>query len=232
MDYSQFLTPAIGAGLFVYLANFFGKVMADQMPVVDDRKWQVQIGGVMFMTNLVTGLIGVYFAVTFPWSGWWLHLVTMLVLGIVYASLYSYSLVKGSEAYKYRTKELAEADPKYKETRDALVWTGEYMATPILPIITFYFGTLEFLSGNVYWTIASGVFIFLMLTQYAYITSLKKWEEPVTVYFAEKGREPLKGVTIIKEKEDSYRLRVDNKIILLSKSEVASIEMVIPNRQL
>ncbi len=233
MDYSQFLTPAIAAGLFVYLVSFFGKIISDQMPVVDDRKWQIQLSGIMFMANMLTGLLGIYLALTFSWGihQWWLHLITFFVFAFVYASLYSYGLVEGSRIYKHRTRELIEANQKHKEARAILLWTGKHVGIGTLSIIIFYFGTLEYLSGNIYWMIATPVIILLMLVQAAYNFSLKSWKDivPVTIYFTNKEKAPLKDVTILKEKEGDYRIRKGDTIMLLNKSEVSMVEMVIPD---
>lgn len=232
MDYSQFLTPAIATGLFIYLVNFFGKIMSDQMPVVDDRKWHIQINGIMFMTNMLMGLLGIYLALNFPWglNHWWIHLITFLVFMFVYASLYSHGLVEGSKIYKHRTKELIEANKKNKEARAILLWVGKHLETRPLSVILFYFGTLEYLSGNIYWMIVTPVVMLLMFVQSAYNSSLKPWKDavPVTIYFIDKEKDPLKKVTILKEKEDSYRIRVDDTIMLLNKNEVSKVEMVIP----
>jgi hypothetical protein len=93
MDYTlltHLIPPAIVISALAYLTSFFGKTISDQIPFTDDRKWHIEIAGVLFITNLVTGgLIGVSLANAWTWgtNHWWLHVITLVVFSFVGASL-------------------------------------------------------------------------------------------------------------------------------------------------
>ncbi len=232
MEYDLLLTPAIAVGLFTYLVNFFGKTITDQSPVVDERSWHTQISGTMFMINMLTGLIGVYIALKFPWGigHWWLHAITVCVFSFIYTSIFGYGRYEASEIYQYGKKALAKQNEKLQGLPKFLAEIGEYIGIAILPILVFYFGTLEYLSGNIYWIITTVAIAFLMFIQSAFNFSLKSLKviSPATIYFTNKDNEPLTNVYILKEKEDSYRVRIENKIMLINKSEILWVEATTP----
>jgi hypothetical protein len=110
----------------------------------------------------------------------------------------------------------------------------DYIGIGILPIILSYFLTLEYLTGNTYYFVATCAFIWQILMWSALNFSLRKVIDivPVDVHFIDKSRESLKGVRILKVNEDNVRIRIENKILILNKSEVLSIEMPIPEKYL
>ncbi len=50
---NNFITPAIFISLLVFLVRFLGRVVSDQKPFTDDRKWEVDVRGVFFVVNKI-----------------------------------------------------------------------------------------------------------------------------------------------------------------------------------
>jgi|GEM_PF-2177994 hypothetical protein len=117
-----------------------------------------------------------------------------------------------------------------KKTDAFMSFCARYTGVGILPIILFYFGTLEYLSGNIYLITFSFSLIFLIFTWSAYGYSLKKLKDivPVDVYFTDEKNEPLQGVRILKINDDNIRIRSNNKTLIINKGEVLKIEMKTP----
>ena len=230
MDYLQLVTPAIGIGTLAYLANFFGKVITDQYSVVDDRRWNIQLSGVYFLMKLMPGVLGVYLAVNFPLGVgyWWSHLVTFLIFLVARTLLGIHGEEVSSKIYKTTRRGFEKMDEKSQYVYSLLASAGGWLGASSFSIVLFYFGTLEYISGNPYWIIITIVLIFSILAQQALNFSLSKIKDIVLVTVYLKDGSTYNKVFIIKEKDDSFRIRVDNKIILLSKNEVSRIEMVIP----
>ncbi|XKT74752.1 MAG: hypothetical protein ACJKTH_01545 [Patescibacteria group bacterium UBA2163] len=237
IDYSQFLgliPPAIAISISVYLVHFFGKIIADQVPFADDRKWQIQLSGTMFMLNMMFGVIGIYLATLYPWGigHWWLHLITFAVLSFVGGTLFVYNLKESSRVFNHSAKIITLIDEKFDGIASFYANIGKYMGVGIIPIIVFYFGTLEFLSGNIYWIIIFFVFIFLIFIWSAFGYSLTKLKDitPVDIHFKDRDREPLYGARILKFNDDNIRARVGDTIYFLNKNEVLMTEMKIPEK--
>lgn len=235
MDYSQLLAlipPAIAISLFVYLIHFFGKIIADQEPVVDDRKWHVQLAGTMFMVNMLSGLLGIYLANLAPWGldAWWLHGVTFFVLSFLAGVLYCNNLRESTRVFNYKKNMLAAIEKRTDGFVTFYARIGDFIGVGILPVVLFYFGTLEFLSGNIYWTIFFASMIFLVFIFSAYNYSLRRLKDitPVDIHFIDKERETIVGARILKMNDDNVRARVGDTILILNKSEILKTEMVIP----
>lgn len=63
---------------------------------------------------------------------------------------------------------------------------------------------------------------------------MRKMEErlPVDVHFIDSEREVVKGAMILKVNEDNVRLRVDDTIMIINKSEIFKLEMLVPENRL
>lgn len=239
IDYSQFLgliPPALAISLFAYLVHFFGKIISDQIPFADDRKWHIQISGTIFMLNMLSGVIGIYFANQHPWGigSWWMHLITFAVLSFIGCTLFVHNLRESSKFFNYNSKIIPALDEKFDGFATFYANIGKYMGIGIVPIILFYFGTLEFLSGNIYTITMSFVMISLIFVWSAFGYSLRKMKDivPVDIHFVDKTREPLLGARILKFNDDNVRARVNDTIYIINKSEILMTEMKIPEKLL
>lgn len=233
----EIITPAVVLAVLAYLTNFFGKVIADQQPFTDDRKWHIQIAGGIFMINIITGgTLGIWLANTLPFGVgyWWLHLTTFLVFGALGSALLFYNMKVSNEIYNIRKASFEKLDDTLGGLLSFYATVGKYIPVGILPVAVFYFCTLEFYSQNIYWIIITFSLGFMMLVWSAFGYSLRKIEEiaPVTIYFIDQIKEPITPARILKVNEDNIRLRVDNKIVILNKNEVLKIEMQIPEKLL
>ena len=239
IDYSQFLgliPPAVAISLFVYLVHFFGKIIADQVPFADDRKWHVQISGAMFMLNMLSGVIGIYLANLYPWGigHWWLHLITFAVLSFIGGTLFVHNLRESSEVFNYNSKIIPLLDEKLDGFASFYANIGKYMGVGLIPIVLFYFGTLEFISGNFYSIILSFVFIFLIFIWSAFGYSLRKIKDivPIDIHFIDKERQPIIGARILKFNDNNVRARVGDTVYIINRDEILMTEMKIPEKLL
>lgn len=233
----EIITPAVVLAVLAYLTNFFGKVITDQQPFIDDRKWHIQIAGGIFMINIIIGgTLGTWLANTIPFGigHWWLHLTTFLVFGAIGSALLFYNVKTSNEIYNIKKNSFEKLDDKLQGLLSFYATIGKYIPIGVLPIVVFYFCTLEFYSQNIYWIIITFSLGFIMLIWSAFGYSLRKIEGivPVTIHLIDETQNPITPARILKVNDDNIRLRVNNKIIILNKDEVLKIEMEIPEKLL
>lgn len=240
MNYDLFLNlipPAALVGLLAYFVNFFGKVIADQHPYADDRKWYIQVAGGTFVLNLVFGsIIGIYLANTFliGVGHWWLHLTTLIVLSVIGTALLFNVRRESSRLYNYQKSQNEELDKKLGGLFSWYATFGQYIPPAFVPVIVSYFLTLEYFSKNSYWIATFFIVGFYIFFWSAFQYSLRKLEDsvPVDIYFTDEEREPIRGAIVLKINDDNIRARTENTILILNKSEVLKIEMKIPEKSL
>lgn len=229
----KLIPPAIALSALAYFVNFFGKVMADQQPFTDDRKWHTQIAGSTFVLNIIFGsTIGVFLANSIPFrvDHWLEHTLTLVVLSVVSTALYFHNSQESSRIYNYRKTTSAERDKKLEGLPTLYAKMGKYALPAIVPIVVSYFVTLEYFSGNQYIIVITGIIGFYILFWSAFQLSLRKLDDiaPVDIYFIDKEREPIFQVMVLKVNEDNIRIRQADTIVIINKSEVLKIEMKIP----
>lgn len=233
----KLIPPAIALSVLAYFVNFFGRVIADQQPFTDDRKWHIQIAGSTFVINVVFGsTLGIFLANTLSLriDHWWEHALTFLALSIMGTALYFHNSYESSRLYKYRKQINADIDKKYDGLPSLYAKFGQYVLPAFLPIMVSYIVTLEYLSGNPYLIVLTAIIAFYILLWSAYQLSLRKLSEviPVDIHFTNKDIKPLLGVQVLKYNDDNIRVRMEDKVLILNKSEVHRIEMQIPKRLL
>lgn len=240
MDYDLLATlipPAIALSVLAYFVNFFGKVIADQQPFTDDRKWHVQVAGSVFVLNIIfSSTIGIYLANIIPFrvNHWLEHTLVFVVLSVISTALYFHNSQESSRVYNYRKAINAEVDKKLDGLLSVYAKIGKCALPAVVPIITSYLVTLEYFSGNQYLLVIFGIIGFYILFWSAFQLSLRKLNEiaPINIYFTDKDREPICGAQVLKYNDDNIRVRVENKILILNKAEVHTIEMQIPDKLL
>jgi hypothetical protein len=244
INLTSLITPAIAISIIAYLTHFFGKIIEDQNPFADNRKWAIEISGIFFMVNIVSGIVGIYVAINGFWfipsyfgvGQSWLHLVTVFTLSFFVCVLLVNNMYLGSKLFNINKKTIENLEKNTFGITKELSNIGKYVGIGTLPIVLFYFATLEYLSGNIYWIIIYFSNIFLTFILLALNFSLKKFTKGdnitlASIYFIGK-KKPLTNVRILKVNEDNVRIRVEDKIIILNKTEVSKIEMVIPEKDL
>jgi hypothetical protein len=188
------------------------------------------------MINIAPGILGVYFANLYPWSinPWWIHSIVFLVLSFIGGTLFFYNFKESSRIFNYNSKNILLLDNRFEGFINFYANIGKYMKVGIIPIILLYFGTLEFLSGNIYTISISFLIIFFIFIWLAYGYSLQQMKDlvPVDIHFMDKERAPLVEVMILKFNEDNVRVRVENIIYIINKSEIFTIQMKIPKKLL
>ncbi|HMO78142.1 MAG TPA: hypothetical protein PKA42_02520 [Candidatus Paceibacterota bacterium] len=239
IEYSEIfeLVPsALAVTLFLYLIHFFGKIIVDQIPYSDDRRWSIQLHGTIFMVNMLAGGFGIWLAVHFPLGigEGWLHFWSFVILGLIGGTLLCHTLVESSKLYSHRTKQIEKLNKMTDGFFLFYAKIGSRIGVGVLPIILFYFGTLEYFTESIPWMIFSFTFIFIIFVWSALGYSLRLIKElpQVNIYFADSNIQPLIGAKLIKVSDDTVRVRSSNTIILLNKNNIQKIEMEIPDSSL
>lgn len=226
------ITPAILISAFVYLSNFLGKVITDQNPFLDDRKWGAQLYGLFFLLRNLAfpGIVGIalahYFKFTIGWH--WSHLIAIIFIGAWL--LFSNSLIS-EKLYQLDASLLRKMflflSKNDKEEVDGLIKFFsqiDKLVSGIFPILLGYILAIDFLTPSIMWlsllSIEAFTVVFFMALNYSLrLTKLSK----VDVYLLG-APEPMRGLDLLKLNEDNLRLRDGNKIIILNKDQVLKIE--------
>jgi hypothetical protein len=238
-DYTPLLNlipPAIAITVIAYLARFFGKVIEDQNPFADDRKWSIELSGTLFMASMAWGFVGLGFALAHPWGAHsiWAHLGRILVLCFLMGSQYLNNMYEGHRVFNVKSEAVKFIDSNLGEFGKKFASISRHLGISTLSIVLFYIGTLEFISGNLYWITFSFSVIFFLYIFSALNFSYKRLKEitPVEIHFVDNKEKPILNARILKVNDDNIRLRVENKVIILNKNIVSKIEMVIPPNHL
>lgn len=230
----QLLPPALLVSAAVYLTHFFGKVIADQQPFADDRKWQIEIGGIYFFVNQVVfpGILAVAAALHWGDLGtghWWRLIIVSLIGGFL---LFTNTLL-ADKRYQ-RTSTLGKIFGRTSEEKE--VWEKcttvfiklSALALPwLLSIVLIYVMTLEYRADNAWWFAAMAVEVFLAYLFLALNYSLRNTSLPrVDVHLVD-SKKPLQDLILLKVNSDNIRFRDKEKIILMERSRIAKIEIAI-----
>ena len=230
------LTPTIIVAALAYLIRLFGKIISDQKPFSDDRNWEIELAGLFFFLNFIVapGVVGyaaAYYLGSFG-AGHWIHFLVASFLGgwILVATIYLLQKiyqVKFPEASLFKQ---AKKDPTLQKLLEAMV--GLNLITPqwALSIIFVYVGVLEYQSGSVPWMIYIGATLLFNFIFMASNHGLRANLPPKVDVYLIGNPEPMKDLTLLKINEDNVRLRDNDKVIILNKSQVLKIEQKIDQR--
>jgi hypothetical protein len=109
---------------------------------------------------------------------------------------------------------------------------SKFLPLGLVSILLFYIVTNEYLSKDIIWMflILPAVFYNFILT--AMIYSLKRVKDRigVDIHFIDKSREIIRSATILKVNDDNIRVQIDQKVLIINKSEVFKMQMEIPKK--
>ncbi|MFZ2253342.1 MAG: hypothetical protein WAW13_04210 [Minisyncoccia bacterium] len=233
----KLIPPAIALSVLAYFVNFFGKVISDQQPFLDDRKWHAQLHGSVFVVNIILGgLIGIWLAEKSPLiiNNTWLFVITFAVFSVISTALLFEVQYIGSHFFKYKRTILADLDKKYDGLFSFAVKVGKYLPQSIVPVVVFYFGAQVYSSGNFYMIAISMIMAFFIFLWSATKYSYKSVGDValMNIYFKDTSIEPLISVQVLKINDDNIRIRNEDHIFLLNKNEVLKVEMKIAESSL
>ena len=234
---SQFIQPAILISVAAILIRFFGKVISDQKALTDDRKYEIELNGLMFFQQYVAicGVIGCYFAIKyniFNHFGYWTILAFLYILmghlvlssKILFGINYQFSdpmLEKGKTVLK-------KIDDKFTSSYyRQLEWVGKHSPLGIYAIFISYVLISTIKIENKWWLFIFAVMVSSLYILIAIIYSLKKYRPQKANIYLTGEAEPIRDVLILKVNDDNIRFRQEDRIIILYKSRVEKIELVI-----
>ncbi len=242
MDIWNIVTPAIVLTVLAFLAKFFGKIITDQKPFADERGWDIELNGFNFMLGLIfNGSIGVALALAWPWISisWFSHAVILFFVFFIGGSLLFADIKMGNKIYdiphpdaENKEREFLAKYPKianyYNDTKSSFEWLikiGTLAPVWLIQIIIPYLVAQEYFKQNVFWFIVILSQAFLAIIFLALKYSLQKTKlQKADIYFAN-SQTPLTGATLLKVNDDNIRVRINDKIMILNKSQVEKIEI-------
>ncbi len=231
----QLIPPALILSGAAYLVVFFGKIINDQRPYADSRKWDTELSGLNFSLELFwVGLLAYALAVKL---NFWLpnHFWDLVAVAIVGALLFIANRYKGEEIYQVKFPSITPFEDK------DVSWLLESFARvfnlyiPWWPfaLISLYVLIGVFHQGNLWWFSAIAVQIFINFIFFALNYSFRRTKLPtVDIYFTDGKKKPLLRVMLIKVSEDTVRVRSGEKIILVNKNQVLKIEIPLDKKVL
>ena len=237
---SPWIAPAVALSVVAYFTRLFGKVIADQKAFADNRDWEIELSGIMFLADflLVPGIIAIGTLLHFkdsimgglaqipiyisPVTYHWIDFIIIFLIGS-YGTAAADILNRG----KYDLPSInPEAEKNAVEKIFNRVTNINAVFLQMFSMIVISIFTLEIFSGNIFWISIFSVQVFLVLIIIALNYSLMRHFVPrVDIYFKEKT-EPFRGVLLIKVNADNIKIRVSGKTSVLSKDEILRWEVL------
>ena len=234
-DYSALVSlipPAVALALLAYFIRLFGKIIADQKPFSDDREWEIELGGIMFMIMLAQGIVGAAAAIYGPLllSYRWMHSVDFAIVAVLLGLTFWANAALSQRFFLIDGGTLQ----KNNELFSFFYKLGKHAPISLVPVVLFYAGTVEYLSGSVVWIVLIWALILYTLIVLALIYSLRRMMKQervgVDIHFVDRSRKPLKNVIILKVNDDNIRLRHGDTVMIINKDQVLKLEMVVPKK--
>ena len=229
----QIIPPALLLSAAAYLVSFFGKIINDQKPYADSRKWDIEVSGLNFSIELIwMTIVGYALAI---WWHFWLpgHGWDITIVAVIGALLFIANRAKLEVIYQLRLNPLPfsskDTDKFFEVAARVINILPQWWFS--LPSIYILIGLLH--QGNLWWFSAIAIQVFINFTFLAINYSLRRTELPkVDIYFIDAKKEPLLQVLLIKITEDTVRVRVGDKIFLVNKSQILRIEIPVDKKLL
>jgi hypothetical protein len=235
-----FLPPAIIIAITVFLVKFFGKVMSDQVPFADDRKWHEELSGITFFTNyILSPTIWVLIIYSRGWNFWLFHkediwlfiisLVTVVGLNLVVKQSLKFFVdndFEDGDVHEFFKKSFSTKDQANLSQGDWMViikhLIHRLLSIFILVMIIFFYKWETY-----YHLIVAILYLFIHLVGYALILSLKKRNILLAdIYFINKKEGRIKDCRVLKINNDNVKISTGEKIVIINKSLISRIEFI------
>lgn len=235
---SLLINSAILLAVVAFLVRFFGKIISNEKPFSDDRKWEAEISGIVFLIAFVI-YPAICLAMFFTGS---LKLsepdkIKEIILGwknIVLVCLLVISLILG-EVYR------AKAEIFFENKKVAGFWKKvSFIVVDLFKnlgylVVSFTLFFLLFISIGlrdipfIFYCLLIMFFCFIFLAK---ILSLNGRNIKYgNIYFIDKNVNPIKGCRIIKDCESCIKIVANNDLIVLNKSVVSQIKIINNNKK-
>lgn len=231
----QLIQPAILLSAIVFLIHFFGKIISDQKPFSDNRRWEIELSGVMFFANFIVlyGIIGASLAI--KWNivnsmGHWVSLFIVLFISgfIQFSTLY---LTEQNYKIQMPLLEKIRSNNKILNQEVKIPYMKKKSTNRIVlgfsSLIFMYILISEYFIGDPLWFSIFAIEIFVSYLILAINYSLINIQPIIVDVYVAGQSEPVKQALLLKVNDDNLRLRQDDKIIILNKNKVDKIEMSI-----
>jgi hypothetical protein len=212
--------------------------MSDVKAFTDDRNWEVQMSGILFLivVIIIPSVPGVAIA-------WYLgnlyifgHLINLILLTFCLYLLWRLSVSSLNKVYQlnilqFNFKEIKVGKEIIKPDEIKAFFDWFDILSRKIPLWVFvnlfaYIVTLEFKSNNIFWVTLNGSYIFINLTLIAVVYSLSKIKlSQVDLIFINKERSIL-GATLLKVNKDNVRIKKGEKIVIVNKDQIEKIEFL------
>lgn len=239
MNWQPWIAPAVLLSVVAFLSRFFGKIIADQRAFADDRDWDVELSGIMFLTKLLIspGIVAVailiYFKATIfanlttislflsPLDYHSLDLIIVFAVNIYYGAGI---MILSRERYNFPKLLPNITEEQHKKRVPAIINFNAVLLEPLAALIIFIFG-IEIMTGSILWIAAFSIEIFLSLIFFALGSSLMQYSFPkVNIVFT--GRKaPLRNVMLLKMNKDNIKVRNGDDVSIIERKEVLRVDV-------
>lgn len=243
IDWQQITTyiPIVAIlSIVVFFIRFFGKVIADQTPFADDRKWLEEISGVKFFTEyILSPFIWCFLWYSRGWMIWlfpkediWLFVISLVSIIIVaVVRIKSFDFIVNDD---FDEGNIALFFKKIYSTKEKIKLNkGDWMVLlkfVILSVNTIFIIILMlyFYKRQAYYHLAAAfIYLFNHLIIFALLTSLNKRNILMAnIEFINKQTEPIINCRIIKVNDDNVKIKFQGKGALINKTIISKIEFI------
>lgn len=235
-----FIPAAVIISIIVFLVRFFGKVIADQVPFADDRKWLEEIGGVKFFTGyILSPLLWVFLWYSRGWRFWLFPKEDFWIFIISLVSIIIATVVKTKSSDFFINNDFDDGNlglfiKKLAGFKDKLKLNkGDWMIllkfiflsanTLFIAVLMFYFYEWH----SYYHILVAIIYFFNHLILFAFLTSLNKRNILIAnIEFIDRKRKPFNNCRIIKVNNDNAKVIYNKKGFIINKSLISTIEII------
>ncbi|MCK4796368.1 MAG: hypothetical protein KAT05_03245 [Spirochaetes bacterium] len=192
-------------------------MIADQSPFADDRKWSIELRGLMFFVfHVVIPVVGVLIFIQadfnlfrFTVNDW----VLLVIIGIVFLS----SIFTEKKVNNFFFK-----DETVTSSRNFNLYVRGFS---IFTIIIIYLIIKYYNWGEYLYIVPALGLLLVYLSEFALFLSLKNGNIlKANIYFINSKNKPIKNCRIIKVNDDNIRIKNGDFIMIINKSQILKIE--------
>ncbi len=239
-NFLSIIPIAAAVSAIVFLVKFFGKVISDQTPFADDRKWLEEIGGVKFFAGYVLSpIIWVSLWYSRGWKFWLFPKEDLWIFIISIVSLVIASAVRIKAIDFFTNNEFDEGDigvffkKIFDFKNDIKLSKGDWlimMKFLFLSANSFFIIVLlfYFYKWHAYYHLfAAIIYLFNHLIVFALLISLNRGNIlRANIEFIDSKKKSIKNCRILKANDDNIRVKSGKRVFLLNKSIISRLEFV------
>ncbi len=213
-------------GAVAYLSHFFGKVITDCKPIVDDRKWDAELSGVyyigmyVFLPLTLLLIIPQSILMNFLDSIGLNSFVAVLLQFILCSYLSVFQVIKSRFFYSVPTGQIKWVEKRIVEyIKKKRNFKLSIILVLLAQIQLYYSSNVRlFILGLIFCLI----FYFLRAAIFSYDKNVKL--NKFNIYFIDTTIAPLLNYDLVKINDDHIKLKKDGKFMIINKNTILRLE--------